>query len=124
MIGSLGVFLEVILSALISIFIFTNFKYSLYETFISLRKKEISQTQAIATNIGSFIGAVLLFIPGVMSDILGILLQIPIFYTLTSKLFLKKDSTHTNKDSKNENIIETRSIIDEHGNHIFISDDN
>jgi 2-isopropylmalate synthase/UPF0716 protein FxsA len=121
--GSFGVFLEIILSALIAVFILVNFKYNLYETFISLSRQEISKQQAISSSIGSFIGAILLFLPGVITDSFGFLLQISIFYNLILRLFRGKISdNNTTKDFKNEEIIDTKFITDEYGNDVFVAD--
>lgn len=122
-IGGFWMFTEIIFSILLAIFIFKNFKHSLYDTLVSLSKRTISKQKAIALNAGSLMGGILLFIPGIFSDILGLLLQISVFYTLLEKI-LGIEANNNNKQRKfnDEEIIDTTPTTDKHGNHVFITD--
>ena len=89
-IGGLNTFLEIVLSAMLGVFILKNFKYSLTESIAKARSGQISQQEFIKTNVGRAIGAVMLIIPGFFTDIMGLLLQIGITATILSKLFTFK----------------------------------
>ena len=95
-IGGLNTFFEIILSALVGIFILKTFKYSLNESIQKARSGQITQEEFVKTNVGRAIGAFLLILPGFFTDIVGLLLQIGIFVSLFSKIFhFKKPSNNT-----------------------------
>ncbi|MEA3512699.1 MAG: FxsA family protein [Campylobacterota bacterium] len=90
-IGGLMTFFEIILSAIIGIFILKNFKFSLIDSISQARNGEITQEEFIKTNVGRAIGALLLIIPGFFTDILGIMLQFGLLISVFSKVFSFKN---------------------------------
>jgi len=80
-----GTFLEIIATAVIGIFIIKNLNFSLVENMQKVLRREISQEEFISIGLFKLIGAILLIIPGVFSDILGILMQFEEFAIFITK---------------------------------------
>jgi len=98
MLGGLYTFLEIVISAFIGIFLLKNFKYSLMMNIKSLTKGEITQEDFIKQNVANAIGAILLIIPGFLTDIVGILLQFGILTRILTKIFKFKIASKTNSN--------------------------
>jgi UPF0716 family protein affecting phage T7 exclusion len=92
-IGSFATFIEVIVSAIVGFIIIGNLKNSLSDGFRALIEKRISEEDFIRLHIFMLIGAILLIIPGFLSDIIGILFQFPYVALMITKRFyrFKKD---------------------------------
>ncbi len=92
-IGSFATFIEVIVSAIIGFIIIGNLKNSLSEGFRALVEKRISEEDFMRLHIFMLIGAILLILPGFLSDIIGILFQFPYVALMITKKFyrFKKD---------------------------------
>jgi len=100
-IGGLNTFFEILLTAIIGIFILKNFKVSLAESIEKARTGQITQEDFIKENAGKAIGAVLLIVPGFFTDILGIMLQFSFLVVVFSKIFKFKTPTHRTTYSTN-----------------------
>ena len=87
MLGGLYTFLEIIISAFIGVFLLKNFRYSLMLNIKSLAKGEITQEDFVKQNVAKALGAVLLVIPGFLTDIIGILLQFGVITLFLTKIF-------------------------------------
>ena len=98
MLGGLYTFLEIVISAFIGMFLLKNFKYSLMLNIKSLTKGEITQEDFIKQNVANAIGAILLIIPGFLTDIVGILLQFGILTRILTKIFKFKIASKTNSN--------------------------
>jgi len=101
--GGLLTFFEIIGSALLGFFILANFRYGLLSSFELLKNQKITQEEFSALNLLSAIGAILLIIPGFLSDIVGIICQIsflsaPIGNLLLKNRFVKKEHKHRKYD--------------------------
>ena len=92
-IGGLATFFEILFTAFIGISILVNFRKTLMENMSAVSYNCIDLEQFQRLNIFTLIGAVLLIIPGFLTDILGILLQ---FSVITSKEYLKESCQSTN----------------------------
>ncbi len=86
-IGGLNTFFEILLSAIIGIYLLQNFKFSIQESIEKARSGQITQEEFIKTNAAKAIGAVLLIIPGFFTDFLGIALQFGFLTMMFSKIF-------------------------------------
>jgi 2-isopropylmalate synthase/UPF0716 protein FxsA len=82
-IGGLATFFEIILSAFVGISILINFRATLVENMRSVSLNCIDLQEFQRLNIFTLIGAILLIIPGFLTDIIGILLQ---FSVITSMI--------------------------------------
>lgn len=83
--GGLALFIEILVSFGIGSFILANFKYAIVEQLNNLAFGRINQEELVSFGIFTLIGAILLILPGIFSDAVGILLQFEWF-----GLFLKK----------------------------------
>ena len=95
-VGGLTIFLEIVLSAILGITILKNFKFSLMESIEKARSAQMTQDEFLRTNVGRAVGAVLLIVPGIFTDILGILMIIGLLPFLLGKLFQFKQPHQTN----------------------------
>jgi len=108
-----GLFLEVILTALAGITIIRTLNFSMYESMQRVMRREISEEEFISIGLFKLIGAVLLFIPGVFSDMVGLLLMFEPFAKWFAKKFFKRQTVYTDiYDSNDADIIDVE-IIEE-----------
>jgi 2-isopropylmalate synthase/UPF0716 protein FxsA len=114
-------FLEIVLTFFLGIFLIQNFKYNVMETLYSLIRQEINQKEMVSITVLSLVGAIFLIIPGIFSDILGLLLQIEFFAIFIADSVIKrsknvKTTTHasfhfdTRQNPKREEIIDVEVI--------------
>jgi 2-isopropylmalate synthase/UPF0716 protein FxsA len=82
-IGGLATFFEILLTAFIGISILVNFRKTLVENMSAVSYSCIDLEEFQRLNLFTLIGAILLIIPGFLTDILGILLQ---FSVVTSMI--------------------------------------
>ena len=105
-----GMFLEVILSAIWGIVLIKNLNFTLRDSMIKVMHREISQEEFISIGMFKFIGAILLIIPGVFTDILGVLMQFDEFGAFIARKFLPKKDVQ--KDPFEDDIIDVEIIED------------
>jgi UPF0716 family protein affecting phage T7 exclusion len=89
-----GLFLEVILTALTGIMIIRTLNFSMYESMQRVMRREISEEEFISIGLFKLIGAILLFIPGVFSDMVGLLLMFEPVAKWFAKKFLKSNTVY------------------------------
>ena len=87
-----GMFFEIIFSAIFGIVLIQNLNFTLRDSLIKVMHREISQEEFISIGMFKFIGAILLIIPGVFTDILGILMQFDQFGAFIARKFLPKNN--------------------------------
>jgi len=118
-IGGLYMFLEIVGSAFIGIFILSNFKYSFAQSMRDLYGGEITHDEFVKSNIFSVLGAILIIVPGIFTDILGLLLQVELFAIYFANTVLKGrlkhrtksyHNTSQSKDTRDSNIIDVEVI--------------
>lgn len=102
-IGGLNTFFEIIISAVIGIYLLQNFKFSLMESINEARSGQITQEEFIKTNVAKAIGAVLLIVPGFFTDFIGIALQFGFFTMFITKIFKFKKSSSKNSHYSSAN---------------------
>jgi len=96
--GGLFTFIEIILSAMLGIYLLKSFQFSINENIRDLTSGNITQDEFMAKNLNHAIGAIMLIIPGFLTDILGIFMFFGILTFLVSKIFTfkpKKDYMQT-----------------------------
>jgi 2-isopropylmalate synthase/UPF0716 protein FxsA len=89
LLGGIGAFLEIVSSALLGIFLLINFRYTLKESIEALLERRITHERFNQVNFLSIMGAFMLILPGVFSDILGILFQFSVVTTFIVSRFMK-----------------------------------
>jgi UPF0716 family protein affecting phage T7 exclusion len=110
----LGLFLEVIFTAVAGITIIRTLNFSMYESMQRVMRREISQEEFISIGLFKLIGAILLFIPGVFSDMIGLLLMFEPFAKWFARKFLKRNDIYTGTGYyKNDSDIIDVEIIEE-----------
>jgi len=118
-IGGFATFLEIVATAFIGIAILVNFRKTLVENMTGLSYNFIDLEQFQRLNLFSLFGAILLIVPGFLTDIIGVLMQ---FGVITSMLVnryhvksdgCKRDSFAQNNLKKDSDVIDVE-IIDSH----------
>jgi 2-isopropylmalate synthase/UPF0716 protein FxsA len=109
-IGGLATFFEIVFSAFLGIFLLMNFRHTLGENLYALQTRQITMESFTKRNMAGLIGAVLLIIPGFLSDIIGILMQFSLFSSLIINRFSRK--YHTPTQPKDDNVIDAEIIDD------------
>lgn len=105
-----GLFLEVLFSAIVGIIIIKDLNFSLFENMQRVLKREITEQEFISIGLFRFVGAILLIIPGVLTDIIGVLLMFEFFAKwFARKIFISKES-YKNNDIIEVEIIEEKKI--------------
>jgi 2-isopropylmalate synthase/UPF0716 protein FxsA len=107
-IGGLATFLEIVGSAFIGIFILMNFRHTLAENVNALRTHQIDIQGFSNRNLMGLFGAVLLIIPGFLSDMIGMLMQFSLFGSLVVNRFTRKYEPPT--QPKDEHVIDAEII--------------
>jgi len=116
-IGGFNTFLEVMFTALVGIVLLVNFRSTLMANMhaFSLQKIDVQEFQRL--NIFAILGAILLILPGFLTDIIGLLLQFSVLTKMLVNRFTAKSTfenetyTHTKIHSeKDDNVIDVEII--------------
>ncbi len=81
-IGGLATFFEIMLSAFVGISILVNFRQTLVENMTAVSYSCIDLEEFQRLNLFTLFGAILLIIPGFLTDIIGVLLQFSVFTSM------------------------------------------
>lgn len=102
-----GLFLEVLFSAIVGVIIIRDLNFSLFENMQRVLRREITEQEFISIGLFRFVGAIFLIIPGVLTDIIGILFMFEFFAKwVARKIFISKS------DYKDSDIIDVEIIED------------
>ena len=113
-IGGLAMFLEIVGSAFFGIFILMNFRHALAENLDALRTRQIDMQGFSNRNISGLLGSLLLILPGVLSDIIGIVMLLSLLGTLLINRFTRKYPTeNTTQTSQKDDYVIDAEIIDD-----------
>lgn len=110
-IGGLATFFEIIASAFLGLIILINFKATLAENLRAVSYNCIDLRQFQSLNLFTILGAILLILPGFLTDIIGILLQFSVFTTMLVNRYNIKSNKCNTKYEKN-NIEKDIDVID------------
>ncbi len=116
-IGGLMTFIEIILSAFIGISILVNFRKTLVENMTAVSYNCIDLEQFQRLNLFTLFGAILLILPGFLSDIIGILMQFSVVTSMiVNRYNVKSGSCNTpteqNTTRKDSDVIDVEIISD------------
>lgn len=92
-IGGFVTFLEILFSAFLGMALLVNMRYTLSVHFQALMQQKISPEAFASVSLWSFLGALLLILPGFLTDIVGVLLQ----WSVISTLFANR-ALHVNQE--------------------------
>lgn len=108
-IGGFATFLEIIASALLGIILLVNFRATLGENIRAVSSNQIDLLEFQRLNIFALLGAILLIIPGFLTDMVGILLQFSVFTSMIVNRTQVKSQTY--KKPHNQNTIQKDSDV-------------
>jgi len=115
-IGGFVTFLEIMLSALVGISILINFRKTLVENMTAVSYNCIDLEQFQRLNLFTLFGAILLIIPGFLTDIIGILMQFSVFTSMLVNRYnvksghCKPEFTQTTNLKKDSDVIDVEII--------------
>ncbi len=92
-IGGLSTFFEILLSAFVGISILVNFRKTLVENMTAVSYNCIDLNEFQRLNLFTLIGAILLIIPGFLTDIIGALIQ----FSAVTSMFVNRYNVKSNR---------------------------
>jgi 2-isopropylmalate synthase/UPF0716 protein FxsA len=111
-IGGLATFFEIVASALIGISILINFRATLVENMTAVSYNCIDLEQFQRLNLFTLFGAILLIIPGFLTDIIGILFQFSVVTSMIVNRYNVKSGNCNASYSQNYNNTKDSDVID------------
>lgn len=116
-IGGLATFFEIVLSAFLGFAILANFRTTLRDNLMAVSSRTIDLNEFQRLNLFTIVGAILLIIPGFLTDIVGILLQFSVFTTMLvnrSNVKSKFENEYKNNNKqKDTDVIDVEIIRDD-----------
>jgi len=112
-IGGLATFFEIVASALVGISILFNFRQTLVENMTAVSYNCIDLEQFQRLNLFTLFGAILLIIPGFLTDIMGVLMQFSVVTSMiVNRYNVKSGNCKQNYNYQNNNITKDSDVID------------
>ena len=112
-IGGLMMFAEIMISALIGIAILFNFRTTLLANVMELKERRISANGFYKRNLLSLLGAILLILPGIFTDIIAVVIHIILLGSLIVSRFMPKYPEQNQPyQQKDDNVIDAEIISD------------
>lgn len=109
-IGGLATFFEIVASAFLGIMILMNFRHTLSENIYALQTRQITMESFTKRNMTGLLGAIFLILPGILGDIIGILMQFSLLSSFLVNRFSRKYRPPT--QPKDDNVIDAEIIDD------------
>ncbi len=110
-IGGLATFLEILASAFIGIAILMNFRNTVFENMKAVSYNCIDLQEFQRLNIFTFLGAILLIVPGFLTDIIGALLQFSVITSMiVNRYNVKSDNSKTDFKKDTNDVIDVEII--------------
>jgi len=91
-IGGFNTFLELVFSAFLGFVLLVNFRATLFENMQAFSMQKIDMQEFQRLNIFAVLGAVLLIIPGFLTDMIGVLLQFSVITRMLVNRFTAKSN--------------------------------
>ena len=113
MIGGLGVFAEIMLSGFFGLALLLNVKTTMVESLKAMSNNCISMKEFQELNIFALLGAVFLILPGIFSDMIGVLMQFSVFTALLVSKFNKANG-ECKTTQGDDNVIDAEIISNDH----------
>ena len=107
--GGLGTFAEIMLSGFVGLVLLLNVKTTMMESLKAMSNNCITMKEFQELNIFALLGAVLLILPGILSDIIGVLMQFSVFTALIESRFSKNKSECKTKKGE-DNVIDVEIV--------------
>lgn len=120
--GGIMTFFELVFTAMLGVAILFNFRNTLAENMKAVSYNCINLQQFQELNLFTLFGAVLLILPGFLTDIAGILMQFSVFTTMLVNRYTarngrcnmpERDTRHyTHHEKKDDHVIDVEIISD------------
>ena len=108
--GGLGVFAEIMLSGFIGIMLLLNVKTTMMESLKAMSNNCITMKEFQELNIFALVGAILLILPGILSDAIGVLMQFSVFTALiVSRVNKRSGDCHVQPQGE-DNVIDVEIV--------------
>ncbi|MGE3613339.1 MAG: FxsA family protein [Sulfurimonas sp.] len=111
-IGGLATFFEIIFSAFLGFAILANFRTTLRENLMAVSYSTIDLNELQRLNLFTIVGAILLIVPGFLTDIIGILLQFSVFTSMLVNRYDVKSKYKKYNKEKDSDVIDVEIISD------------
>ncbi|PHQ56591.1 MAG: FxsA protein [Sulfurimonas sp.] len=111
-IGGLLTFLEIMISAFVGISILINFRKTLVENMTAVSYNCIDLAQFERLNLFTLFGAILLILPGFLTDILGILMQFSVLTSMFVNRYNVKSGNCNEPVTPQNNLKKDSDVID------------
>ena len=112
-IGGLMMFTEIMVSALMGIAILFNFRTTLLSNVMELKERRISANGFYKRNLLSLLGAILLILPGIFTDIIAVVIHVILLSSLIISRFMPKYPTSNQPHQpKDDHVIDAEIISD------------
>jgi UPF0716 family protein affecting phage T7 exclusion len=108
--GGLMMLAEIVFSAFIGMVILFNFRTTLVANIMELRERRLDANSFYQRNLLGLLSAILLIFPGILSDLMGVLIQFFLLSTLIVNRFKPKYNLPT--QPKDDNVIDAEIISD------------
>lgn len=115
LIGGLATFFEIILTALLGIAILINFRTTFLQNLSAVSFNCIDLEEFQKLNLFTVFGAILLILPGFLTDIIGIALQFSVFTSMAINYYNVKSgkcNIKTDTTRKDDDVIDVEVISD------------
>ena len=99
--GGLLTFVEIVLSAFIGVSILVNFRSTLAENLSAVSYNQIDLVQFQKLNLFTLIGAILLLVPGFLTDIIGVVMQFSVITSMLVNRYGVKSNDYTSHEEEN-----------------------
>jgi len=110
LLGGLGVFAEIMFSGFIGIILLLNVKTTMMQSLQAMSNNCITMKEFQELNIFALLGAILLILPGILSDAIGILMQFSVFTALIVSRVNKKSGDCHVKPKGEDNVIDVEIV--------------
>ena len=112
-IGGLSTFFEIMFSAFVGISILINFRKTLVENMTAVSYNCIDLQQFQKLNLFTLFGAILLIVPGFLTDIIGVLMQFSVVTSMfVNRYHVKSGKCNTSFDGEENHIKKDSDVID------------
>lgn len=115
--GGFAMFGEIVISAFVGIIILFNFRTTLIVNIMELKERRVDANGFYRRNLLSLLGAILLILPGILTDAIGTSIEIYLLGSLIVSQFMPKYPNDTTFQSKtqpkeNDDVIDAEIIHD------------
>ena len=112
-IGGLMMFAEIMVSAFVGIVILFNFRTTLLSNVMELKERRISANGFYKRNLLSLLGAILLILPGILTDIVAVVIHVALLGSLIVSRFMPKyPQRNQSNQPKDDHVIDAEIISD------------